>query len=69
MAANGTVAVVVPESAVVEPPAFSPSDGTCLFTGLEGYSFSRFHISADGYEGDVYPADMLETFLPEEEPF
>ena len=30
MAANGTVAVVVPESAVVEPPAFSPSDGTCL---------------------------------------
>ena len=30
MAANGTVAVVVPESAVVEQPAFSPSDGTCL---------------------------------------
>ena len=48
---------------------FADSDGTCLFTGLEGYSFSRFHISADGYEGDVYPADMLETFLPEEEPF
>ena len=30
MAANGAVAVVVPESAVVEQPAFSPSDGTCL---------------------------------------
>ena len=69
MAANGTVAVVVPESAVVEPPAFSPSDGTCLclFSTENGMPACTF-IGGGSFAAVEVPVvwALLDYLTPEE---